>query len=144
MPRRPSPALTAAGAGVVALGIGLAGGLVDLLTGPGLRTGFVVCLAAGCGVAALLVRRRELGAAVVLPPLVYVVIALVAGVVQGSTSAGSFLLQQALGLFAALVLEAPALLLATGVAFAVALLRGLGWRPSRAAVSPGLARPRQV
>lgn len=118
----------------LALGLGLAGGLYDVLTGPGLRLVFAVCFIAGAVLAALLVRRRDLLVAVVLPPLAYVVIALVSGAVRGSSTAGSFVVRQALDLFTALVLEAPALLVATAAALVVALVRGLGRR------SPGAER----
>ncbi|MCW2777212.1 MAG: hypothetical protein JWN17_937 [Frankiales bacterium] len=128
MTDRSSPGVPAVGAVVLALGLGLAGGLFDVLTGPGLRVVFAVCFVLGCTLAALVVRRDSLGVAVVLPPLSYAVIALVAGGVQGTGAAGGFLERQALQLFTALVLEAPALLTATGIALVIALARGLGRR----------------
>ena len=138
MSRSPSAGLHTSGATVLLLALGLAGGLFDVLTGPGLRLTFAVCFVAGAGLAALLVRRRDLAATVVMPPLVYCVIALVAGAVQGAPAAGSFVVQQALELFTALVLEAPALMAATGLALVVALARGLlGRRPAlRVAPAP--------
>ena len=117
------PSLSGRGAVLLALGLGLAGAVSDVLTGPGLRTVFAVCFVVGCAVATALVRRRDLAVAVVMPPLVYAVIALVAGALQGSASAGSFLVRQALDLFTTLVLEAPALLLASGASALVALVR---------------------
>ncbi len=128
MSPRPTPGLSAPAAVAVGLGPGLAGGLYDVSTGPGLGTVFAVCFVGGAVLAALLVRRRDLGVTVVLPPLAYVVIALVAGAVRGSSTAGSFVVRQALDLFTALVLEAPALLVATAAALVVALARGLGRR----------------
>lgn len=119
--------LTAAGAVGLALLLGLAGGAYDVLTGPGLRTVFAVCFVAGCALAALLVHREDLKAAVVMPPLVYVVLALVGGAVE-RTASGSFLTQQALELVNALVVGAPVLLTATGAALLVALVRGLSGR----------------
>ena len=116
------------GAVAVALGCGLAGGLADVLTGPGLRIAFAVSFVVGCVVAAAAVRRDDLAVVVVAPPLVYVVIALVAGRVQGSGASGSWVVRQALDLFTALVLEAPALMAATGLALVIALARGLGRR----------------
>lgn len=124
----PSPGLRASGAVAVALGCGLAGGLIDVLTGPGLRLSFALSFVVGCALAALAVRRRDLAAAVVAPPLVYVVIALAAGAVRGTGATGSWLVRQVMGLFTALVLEAPVLLVATGVALVIALARGLGRR----------------
>lgn len=118
----------------MALGAGLAGGLYDVLTGPGLRLAFAASFVVGCAVAALLVRTRDLVVAVVMPPLVYVVVALVANAVSGSPAVGSWVVRQALDLFTALVLEAPTLLVATGLSLAIAVARGLGRRrrePSR-------------
>ena len=65
----------------------------------------------------------DLLAAVVMPPLVYVVLVLVGGVVERTGSGGSFVVQQAIELVNALVLGAPVLLAATGLAAAVALVR---------------------
>lgn len=123
--RRPSPGLSGTGAVLLALGLGLAGGLVDVLTGPGLATAFAVCFVAGCVLAALRVRRQDLMVVVVAPPLVYTAIALVAGVLSGSSTSGSLLVRHGLDLFTALVLEAPALMLATLLSLLVALARGL-------------------
>ncbi|MCU1674099.1 MAG: hypothetical protein JWN77_2212 [Frankiales bacterium] len=117
--------LTAAGAVALALVLGAAGGLVDVLTGPGLRTVFAICFIAGCALAALTVHREDLIAAVVMPPLVYVVLASLAGAFSQTTAAGSFLTRQALELASSLVLGAPVLLTATGVALVIALVRGL-------------------
>ena len=128
MSSRPPAGLPASGAVAVALGCGLAGGLADVLTGPGLRLAFGLSFVVGCVVAAAAVRRADLAAAVVAPPLVYVVIALVAGAVQGGGASRSWPVRQALDLFTALVLEAPALLIATGAALLIAVARGLGRR----------------
>ena len=73
--------------------------------------------------AALTVHREDLLAAVVMPPLVYVVLVLLGGVVERTASSGSFLLQQAIELVNALVLGAPVLLAATGLALLVAVVR---------------------
>ncbi|MCA1710413.1 MAG: hypothetical protein LC789_01750 [Actinobacteria bacterium] len=120
--------LTAAGAVAVALLLGAAGGLVDVLTGPGLRTVFAICFVAGCALAALVVHREDLLAAVVMPPLVYVVLALLAGAFSEATAAGSLLTRQALELASALVLGAPVLLTATAVALVIALARAISGR----------------
>ena len=123
--------LTAAGAVALALALGLAGGAYDVLTGPGLRAVFAVCFVAGCGLAALLVHREDLKAAVVMPPLVYVAIALVAGAVDRTAGGGGLLTRQALGLVNAVVLGAPVLLGGTALALVVALARGMGRRDRR-------------
>lgn len=101
--------LTATGAVAVALVMGLAGGAIDVLTGPGLREVFAVSFVLGCVVAALTVHREDLVAAVVMPPLVYVVLALIGGAVERTAKTGSFLTQQAIELVNALVLGAPVL-----------------------------------
>lgn len=120
--------LTAAGAVAVALVIGAAGAFVDVVTGPGLRTVFAVCFIAGCALAALKVHREDLLAAVVMPPLVYVVLALLAGAFSQASGAGSVLTRQALELATSLVLGAPVLLTATALAFVIAVYRGVSGR----------------
>lgn len=115
--------LTALGAVGVAVALGLVGGTFDVITGPGLREVFAVCFVGGSTLAALLVHREDLRAAVIMPPLVYVALALIAGAVESSGRAGSFLTQQALELLNSLVLGAPVLLTATAAALAVALWR---------------------
>jgi hypothetical protein len=117
--------LTATGAVAVALASGVGGGLVDVLTGPGLRTVFAVCFVAGCGLAALKVHREDLLAAVVIPPLAYVALFVGADVGSRTTLGGSFVKQQVLELMAALVTKAPAMLVATGLAAVIALARRL-------------------
>ena len=115
--------LTAAGAVARLLLLGLVGGAFDVLTGPGLREVFAVCFIAGCGLAALLVHREDLRAAVVMPPLVYVALALLGGAVERTATSGSLLTRQALELVNALVLGAPVLLTATALALVIALVR---------------------
>ena len=120
--------LTALGAVTVALALGAAGGLVDVLTGPGLRTVFAVCFIAGCALAALRVHREDLLAAVVMPPLVWLVIAVLADVFSKTAAAGGWLTRQALELATSLVLGAPVLLTATGLAVVIAVVRGIAGR----------------
>ena len=115
--------LTATGAVALALLLGVLGGAFDVLTGPGLREVFAVSFVAGCVLAALTVHREDLLAAVVMPPLVYVVLVLLGGIVERTASSGSFLTQQAIELVNALVLGAPVLLAATGLSLLVALVR---------------------
>lgn len=120
--------LTAAGAVAVALGLGLLGGTIDVLTGSGLREVFAVSFVGGCAVAALAAHREDLVATVVMPPLVYVVLALLAGAVERTVGAGSFLTQQILELANALVLGAPVLMTATLAALLIAVVRRFGGR----------------
>jgi hypothetical protein len=94
-----------------------------VLTGPGLRAVFAVTFVLGCVLAAFLVHREDLVAAVVMPPLVYVVLVLVAGGLEASGAGGSWLRQQLLELATSLVLGAPVLLTATGLAVVVAAVR---------------------
>lgn len=125
--------LTATGAAAVAVGSGVFGGTVDVLTGSGLRTIFAVCFVLGCASAAYKVHREDLAAAVVIPPLAYVALAFVAVLGRASGVGGSFITQQILELFAALVLGAPALLLATA---ASALVAGARWAALKTSAAP--------
>jgi len=120
--------LTATGAVATALLLGLAGGTFDIVTGPGLRAVFAVAFVVGCALAALLVHREDLFAAVVMPPLVYVVLAFIGAAVEGRAGAGSFLTQQAIEMAGSLVLGAPVLLAATGVALLIAAVRAVSGR----------------
>lgn len=124
--------LTAAGGALVVLLAGLAGGAVDVLTGSGLRTVFAVAFGLGCVCAAAKVHHEDLVAAVVAPPLVYAVVAVVGGLVEASGAGGSLVRQQALELFTSLVLGAPALLTSTGLALLVVLMRAARFRSRRA------------
>ena len=119
--------LTAAGAGAVMLTLGLVGGAVDVLTGPGLRLVFALCFVLGCAAAVLAVHREDLRAVIVMPPLVYAVLAVTASAVEG-WGGGSFLKGQALELLNALVLGAPVLVLGFVTVLVLALLRGAARR----------------
>jgi hypothetical protein len=120
--------LTATGAVAVAVALGVAGGAVDVLTGSGLRLVFAASFIGGCALAALLVHREDLKAAVIMPPLLYVALAFVGAAVEGYGAAGSFLGQQALEMANALVLGAPVLLTATGLALVIAVVRAVTGR----------------
>ncbi|MDX6199391.1 MAG: hypothetical protein QOJ79_2542 [Actinomycetota bacterium] len=122
--------LTALGAVTVALVLGAAGGFIDVMTGPGLRTVFAISFIAGCAFAALKVHREDLIATVVMPPLVYVALALLAGAFSKTGAVGGWMTRQALELASSLVLGAPVLLTATALAFAIAVVRAvIGRRP---------------
>ena len=120
--------LTAAGAVVVTLVLGLVGGAVDLVTGSGLRELFAVSFVVGCAFASLTVHREDLFATVVIPPLVYLVLVFLAGVVERTAGAASLLTRQAIDLVNALVMGAPVLMTATGLAALIATVRWLGSR----------------
>lgn len=115
--------LPVSGAIALALGAGIGGGAIDVLTGQGLRATFAIAFVVGCALAAALVRREGLLAAVIMPPLIYVAVALGAAAVQSDGSTNSWLLRQVFELMTALILGAPVLLTATAVAACIALLR---------------------
>ena len=115
--------LTATGAVAVALGLGLLGGVVDVVTGAGLRGTFAVLFVLGCAIAAYKVHREDLVAAIVIPPLVYAVLVGAAAIGRASGAGGSVVKQNVLELFSALVLNARVLLVATAAAAIVAALR---------------------
>ena len=120
--------LTATGAVALGLGLGAAGGLYDVLTGPGLRTVFAVCFVVGSALAAATVHREDLRAAVVMPPLVYVTLAFIGGTIERAADPGSFVTQQALELANALFVGAPVLAVAALLALLVAGFRALRGR----------------
>lgn len=123
--------LTALGAVALAVAAGSLGALVDVATGSGLRTVFAGAFVIGCAAAAALAHREDLFAVVVMPPLLYVALALAAGVVERGDQPGGFLTQQALELVNALVLGAPVLLIATAFTAVIALARRVAARPQR-------------
>ena len=120
--------LTAAGAAVVMLALGAVGGAYDVLTGPGLRAVFAVFFVLGCALAAVAVHREHLRPVVVMPPLVYAVLALTASAIEGWGGAGSFLQGQVLELTNAIVLGAPVLVFGFLATLLIALLRGVARR----------------
>jgi hypothetical protein len=115
--------LTATGAVTIALALGFLGAFIDVQTGRGLRTVFAVLFVAGCALAALLVHREDLKAVIVMPPLVYCVLALAGAAIGQTQVAGSWIKTQALELVSSLVTGAPVLYLATGTALVIALVR---------------------
>ena len=125
--------LTATGAVLCALALGLAGAGagVDLSTGRGLRLVFGVCFVAGCALAALLVHREDLKAVVVMPPLLHAAIAVLTSALGRTARSSSGLKGHALEAVVTLVLGAPILIAATGVAVLIALARTLVARRRR-------------
>ena len=120
--------LTAAGAVVFILLIGLAGGAFDMLTGDGPRLVAAISFITGCVLATLLVHREDLKAVVIMPPLLYVVLLLAAGMARLVTGSRTKLTHTVLETASAIVLDAPVLLAATGAAAVLALMRWLGGR----------------
>ena len=115
--------LTAAGAALLAVAVGLLGVAFDLLTGSDLREVFAVAFVTGCVLAALAVHREDLFAVVVMPPLVYVVLAFAAGVFGTTAGTGSFVTRQAIELVNAVVIGAPVLMVATLAVLVIAVFR---------------------
>ena len=120
--------LTAAGAVLLTLVLGGAGVAYDVVTGSGLRAVFAVCFVASSALAALLVHREDLRATIVMPPLLYVALALFGGVVDTSSAGGAMPVRAALGLLNALLLGAPVLVAATAAAVVVAAVRAMRGR----------------
>jgi hypothetical protein len=120
--------LTAAGAAVSMTAFGLAGGAFDVLTGPGLRLVFAVFFVLGCAFAALAVHRESLRPVIVMPPLVYALLALTAAAFEGWGGNGSFLQGQALELANAIILGAPVLVAGFLTTLVICLLRGAARR----------------
>lgn len=118
-----SRGLTVPAAVLLALALALFGGTVDAATGSGLRTLFAICFCGGCLAAALLVRVDGLRATVVMPPLVYVLVALIAGAIEVTHVTGSFLTQELLELATELITGAPVLVVGTLLAAGAAGLR---------------------
>ena len=115
--------LTAMGAVTIGLAVGFVGAVIDVQTGSGLRTVFAVCFISGSALAALLAHREDLKATVIMPPLLYCVLALVGAAIGHAGSSGGFVKQQALELASSLIDGAPVLYAATGVALLIALVR---------------------
>jgi hypothetical protein len=115
--------LTAAGAVAIALVLGLVGAAIDVKTGHGLRTLFAVCFIGGSALAAILVHREDLIAAVAIPPFTYCALAVIGGFLGSTTVAGSFVTKEGVALLDALVLRAPVLFIATAAAGVIALVR---------------------
>lgn len=120
--------LTTLGAVLLVLAVGLVGVGIDVLTGTGLRLVFGACFVIACALAALLIRREDLRAAAVLPPLLYLALALVAAELEAPAGGGSFLSAQIVSAVNALVVGAPTLVTATVVALVVVVVRALGSR----------------
>lgn len=115
--------ITATGAVALAIAMGIVGGAIDVASGRGLRLVFAVFFVIGCAAAAALIHREDLLAAVVIPPLAYLALALLAGTVRGSLAGDSLARRQMSELYDALIISFPALFTATAAAATVALAR---------------------
>lgn len=117
--------LTAVGAAAIALLIGIVGAVIDVKTGRGLRVVFALAFISGSALAAVLVHREDLLAAVTIPPFTYCALAVLGGFLGSTEVAGSYLTKSGVALLDALILRAPVLFAATGLALAIALVRRL-------------------
>jgi hypothetical protein len=115
--------LTAAGAVAIALVLGFVGAAIDVKTGHGLRTLFAICFVSGSALAAFLVHREDLVAAVAIPPFTYCALAVIGGFLGSTSVAGSFATKEGVALLDALILRAPVLFIATGAALVIAVVR---------------------
>lgn len=116
--------LTGVGAIALAFVISLVGGGIDLVTGPGLRRGFAIALVIGAVVAAALVRVKDLYAVVISPPLIYILISLLAAIPHAN---GAFSNKAKLASLLAnwLVYGFPEMAAATVLAAIIAVIRVL-------------------
>jgi hypothetical protein len=117
--------LTAPGVVVVVLAGSLVGLLLDTFTGGDLGWVFGSLFALSCVYAALQVRRSDLAAAAITPPLVFAALLLVHSLVGGSGG----LRTQVIEAMVNLIDLAPKLWLGTGLAVTIVLVRW--WRQRR-------------
>jgi hypothetical protein len=122
LPTLPGPGLTVAGGTLLGAGLVGLGAALDIALGHGLGLGFKVTFVVTCVVIAFAVRIRALGAAVVLPPLLYAAASVLQTVSSGQITGRR---AAALDVATTLALTAPLLFLGTAVAAAIALSRGL-------------------
>jgi hypothetical protein len=117
--------LTAAGCAVMLLLLGFVGALLDLFVGHDLWVFFGIMFIGAAALSTGRAHAEDLGATIVLPPLVYFVIAFIFTIINprsGTHTGGSR--QFAIDLGGELVFSAPILLIATVVSLALAIARG--------------------
>ncbi len=119
--QRAQHGLTTPGVVVIVVAFSLVGWLVDRFT---LDNGtiFAVAFIASCVYVALQVRRRDLLAAVIVPPLVFAALTVVKSLVDNRTGGWS---DQVLDIVSELATEAPALWAGTALAAVIVVVR---WR----------------
>lgn len=115
------PSLTSLGAVLLIAATSGVGGVIDVLTGTGLRLAFAIGLVLGSVVAAGLVRRGSLLAVVLAPPLLYLVASLLSVIASPGGLGGAGRLYDAAAGW--LVYGFPAMAAATGAAVVVAGFR---------------------
>ncbi len=117
--------LTAAGCAILLLVLGFIGALFDLFAGHDLWVFFGITFIGATALSAGRAHAEDLGATIVLPPLVYFVIAFIFTLINprsGTHTGGSR--QFTIDLGGELVFSAPILLIATVVALGLATVRG--------------------
>lgn len=115
--------LTAIGGASIAVGLGLIGAIIDVSTGDGLRVVFGTLFIIGCLISAAAVHVEDLMAAVIMPPLAYLLAAFVGSALDKSSLTGGWFRQQSVEMASNLVLDAPVLIIATVASVAIAFLR---------------------
>ncbi len=117
--------LTAAGCAVLLAVFGFVGALLDLLVGHDLWVMFGIGFIGAAAICALRCHAEDLAATIVLPPLIYLVIAFIFTIISprsGTHTGGTR--QFIIDLGGELVFSAPILLAATLVALGIATARG--------------------
>lgn len=118
----PGVALTGTGAVLLVIIAATLGAVLDILLGPALGTATTVMLAVGTAAAAWLVRRGNLLAVVIAPPLVYLLVTVATLLLTSDTGV------TLTGLAAPLVYGFPAMAIATALAVLVATVRHVAGR----------------
>ncbi|RKS72402.1 hypothetical protein CLV35_2646 [Motilibacter peucedani] len=140
-PNRPGTGLPATGATLVLSVLCFAGALADIGVRGHLGTCFSVAYVAGCALLGARLVRRDLAAALIVPPLVFVTVAFVAlQLITRGEGARSFLVNEVMGLGGALASGAPVLLLGLAVAAALAGFRVAVARAHRTPPRPAAGR----
>ena len=111
-PRR----LTLAPATALAISVGLLGALLDVARGAPVATLFALGFAIGCAMATAQVRRADILATVVMPPLAFAAMVVTAGILIHTGGLATWLVT-------AFVIKAPVVWLATAAAALVAAAR---------------------
>lgn len=120
---RRGPALVTVATVAAGFLLALAGAGVDMATGDGLRWVFAAAFVAAALLMALLSDRERLSVPVTATPLVYAAVAVVAAAVSTRNAPGSGLSRIGLETVTTLVIQAPVLIVGTGLALVVALTR---------------------
>jgi hypothetical protein len=117
--------LTAAGCAVLLVVLGFVGALIDLFAGHDLWIFFGITFIGAAALSTGRAHAEDLGATIVLPPLVYFVIAFIFTIINprsGTHTGGSR--QFVIDLGGELVFSAPIVLIATVVSLVLAIARG--------------------